>query len=85
MLVPIVAKRVVGADLWTAMQLPDAQWVMVYGRNAAEGTFFYGLVVALTLGASALTYRYIEVPGREWTRRWLARPQPASRVQAANP
>jgi len=84
MIVPIIAKRVVGADLATPMQLADAQWVMVYGRNVTEGTLLYMLVVALTIGASALTYRYIEVPGRDWTRRWLARPQAAARVQAAN-
>ncbi|MEJ6022332.1 acyltransferase family protein [Ramlibacter sp. PS4R-6] len=85
LILPMVVKRVTHLDLWTAMPLPDGQWTMAYGRNGLEGTFFYLLVVAMTLAGSALTYRYVEVPGREWTRRWLARPQVSTQVQAANP
>ena len=85
LILPPVVKRVLHADLWTPMQLPGGQWTMVYGRNELEGTLFYVLVVALTLAASALTYRFVEVPGRDWTRRWLARPQVPAQAQPANP
>jgi peptidoglycan/LPS O-acetylase OafA/YrhL len=80
---PSVVKRLMHADLWTPMQLVDDQWVLAYGRNAVEGTLFYAAVVGLTLAASALTYRFIEVPGREWTRKWLARPQAGANVAPA--
>lgn len=83
LILPTVVKRVVHADLWTPMQLPSGQWTLVYGRNDLEGTLFYVLVVAMTLCGSALTYRFIEVPGRDWTRRWLSRPQVATQVRAA--
>ena len=83
LILPGIVKRVLQVDLWTPMPVSNGQWVMAFGRNDVEGTMFYALVVALTLAASALTYRYVEVPGREWTRKWLARPQSAPRVQAA--
>jgi peptidoglycan/LPS O-acetylase OafA/YrhL len=38
---------------------------------------FYGLVLALTLAFSAFTYRWIETPGREWTRKWVRGVKPA--------
>lgn len=85
LILPTVVKRVLHADLWTPRELPGGQWVMAYGRTELEGTLFYLLVVALTLAGSALTYRFVEVPGREWTRRWLSRPRVAGQVQAANP
>lgn len=85
LIMPTLVKRIVGADLWTPMPLPGGQWTMAYGRNDLEGTLFYALVVAMTLAGSALTYRFVEVPGREWTRRWLARPRIATQVRAANP
>jgi peptidoglycan/LPS O-acetylase OafA/YrhL len=84
LILPTLVKHLFHVDLWTPMQLPGGQWMVAYGRSDLEGTLFYALVVALTLGGSALTYRFIEVPGREWTRRWLARPQVAAQVQAAN-
>jgi peptidoglycan/LPS O-acetylase OafA/YrhL len=84
LILPPVVKRIVHQDLWTPMQLPDSQWVLAFGRNEVEGTLFYAAVVAVTLAASALTYRFIEVPGREWTRKWLARPQASARVETAN-
>ena len=77
LIIPPLVNRIVHADLWRPMQLPDGQWVMAFGRNDVEGTLLYAAVVAVTLAASALTYRFVEVPGREWTRKWLARPQRA--------
>jgi peptidoglycan/LPS O-acetylase OafA/YrhL len=85
LILPTLAKKLLHLDLWTPMPLPHGQWVMVFGRNDVEGTLFYAVTLAVTLVASAFTYRWIEVPGRDWTRRWLARPQAASRVQAARP
>lgn len=85
LILPRVVNRILHADLWTPMQLPGGQWTVVYGRNDVEGTLFYMLVVALTLAASGLTYRYVEVPGRDWTRRWLALPGVSPRATAANP
>ena len=84
LILPPVVKRIVHADLWTPMQLAGNQWVLAFGRNAVEGTLFYAAVVALTLSASALTYRFVEVPGRDWTRKWLARPRASVQVEAAN-
>lgn len=83
LILPTLVKKLLHLDLWTAMPLADGQWVMVFGRNDVEGTLFYAIAVGVTLAASAFTYRWIEVPGREWTRKWLARPQSAARVQAA--
>ncbi|HSH88372.1 MAG TPA: acyltransferase [Ramlibacter sp.] len=71
MLFPIVVKRIVHQDLWTPMPLATGQFVLAYGRNAIEGTLFYIAVLAITLGFSALTYRWVETPGREWSRRWI--------------
>jgi peptidoglycan/LPS O-acetylase OafA/YrhL len=85
LILPRVIKRIVGHDLSTAMPLADGQWVMVYGRNDVEGTLLYVLAVGLTLAMSALTYRFVEVPGRDWTRRWLSGPRRTPQVQAANP
>jgi peptidoglycan/LPS O-acetylase OafA/YrhL len=85
LILPSIIKKATHQDFWSAMPIPGGQWVMVFGRNDLQGTLFYALAVAVTLVASAFTYRWIEVPGREWTRKWLARPQPARRVQAARP
>lgn len=72
---PLIIKRIVHQDLWTAMPLPNGQYVMAFGRNAIEGTLFYALVLAVTLAFSAFTYRWVETPGREWSRRWVGRPE----------
>jgi len=85
LILPTLVKRVTGVDLWTPMPLADGQWVMAFGRNDLEGTLLYGLALALTFAFSAFTYRWVETPGREWTRRWLARPESAPRAQAVRP
>ncbi|AMO24168.1 acyltransferase [Ramlibacter solisilvae] len=74
-LAPPIIKRLMGKELWTAMPLPNGQWVMAFGRNDLEGTLFYGVALAATLALSALTYRWVEVPGRELSRKWLRRPR----------
>jgi len=76
LLVPVVVKRVLHVDLWTPMQTASGQYVLAYGRNDLEGTLWYALVIALTLAFSAFTYRWIETPGRDWSRRWAGRSQP---------
>ena len=75
LILPAVVKRLLQADPWAPMPLPNGQWVMAFGRNEVEGTLGYVAVVLVTLAFSAITYRWVEVPGREWTRRWLSRPQ----------
>jgi peptidoglycan/LPS O-acetylase OafA/YrhL len=82
LIMPAAIKRITHQDLWTAMPLPDGQWVMAYGRNDVEGTLLYVAALALTFAFSAFTYRWVETPGREWTRKWLARPQASPRAQA---
>jgi peptidoglycan/LPS O-acetylase OafA/YrhL len=84
LIMPSIVKRITHVDLWTAMRLPDGQWVMAYGRNDLEGTLFYVAAVAATLVFSAFTYRWVETPGREWTRKWLARPPAAPRAHAVH-
>lgn len=83
LLVPRVVKRVLREDLWTAMPLPNGQYLMAFGRDNLEGTLFYALVLIITLAFSALTYRWVETPGREWTRRWLNRPGARARAKPA--
>jgi peptidoglycan/LPS O-acetylase OafA/YrhL len=71
LVLPRIINRIVRQDLWMPMPLPTGQYVMAFGRNNLEGTLFYGLVLAFTLAFSAFTYRWVETPGRDWTRRWL--------------
>jgi peptidoglycan/LPS O-acetylase OafA/YrhL len=80
MLVPVAVKKLTHLDLWTPMPLPGGQYVQAYGRNDLEGTLFYAVVLALTLAFSAFTYRWIETPGRDWSRRLAGR---AARPPAA--
>jgi peptidoglycan/LPS O-acetylase OafA/YrhL len=78
LVLPPLIKRVVAQDLWTPMQLPTGQYVMAFGRDNLEGTLLYALVLGVTIAFSAFTYRWVETPGRDWTRKWLSRPAPAS-------
>ncbi len=75
LLLPVVVKRILHKDLWAPMALPNGQYVMAYGRDNVEGTLLYGVVLGVTLAFSAFTYRWVETPGRDWTRKWLGRPQ----------
>ncbi len=86
MLVPVLVKKLTRQDLWTPMPLPGGQFVQVYGRNELEGTLFYVLVLALTIAFSAITYRWIETPGRDWSRRMAGRGKaaPDSPASASN-
>jgi peptidoglycan/LPS O-acetylase OafA/YrhL len=70
---PIVARRVLHLDLTRPMALPDGGTVLAFGRNDLEGTLCYGLVLALTIAFSAITYRWIETPGRDFSRQWARR------------
>jgi peptidoglycan/LPS O-acetylase OafA/YrhL len=84
LILPSVIKRIAHVDLWTAMALPNGQWVAAYGRNDIEGTLGYAGALALTLAFSACTYRWVEVPGREWTRKWLSRPPRTAQAHAVH-
>jgi len=76
LLLPRIVKLALGGeDLWRSMPLPNGQYVMAFGRNEVEGTLLYALALAATLALSALTYRWVEVPGRDWSRKWLRRPR----------
>jgi peptidoglycan/LPS O-acetylase OafA/YrhL len=81
-LVPTIFKHGLHRDYTAVMPIAGEPSVEVFGRNDFEGTFFYLLVLALTLLVSAFTYRWIEKPGREWSRRWAGR---ASAVAKAEP
>ena len=83
MLLPRIIKLVTKVDLWTPMPLRDGTMVMAYGRNDLEGTLFYAVVLVVTIAFSALTYRWVETPGREWTRRWVGRTKPPSTIATA--
>jgi peptidoglycan/LPS O-acetylase OafA/YrhL len=85
LILPAIVKRLTHVDLWTPMQLTGGQWMIAYGRNDLEGTLFYVAALATTLAFSAFTYRWVETPGREWTRRWLARPRRAPQAHAVQP
>jgi peptidoglycan/LPS O-acetylase OafA/YrhL len=80
---PAAIKRVVGHDPWTAMPLQNGQYVMAFGRDDIEGTLYYAWLLAVTLAFSAFTFRWVETPGRDWTRRWLGRPEGAYRARSA--
>ena len=83
LILPPLVKRIVGADLWTPMPLPGGQYLMAFGRNELEGTLLYVLVLAATIALSACTYRWVETPGREWTRKWVSRPRALPRSAQA--
>ncbi len=71
---PLLLKRILHVDLWTPFVLASGDTVQLYGRDNVQGTLLYLLVLAITLGFSAFTYRWVETPGREWSRRWAGRP-----------
>jgi peptidoglycan/LPS O-acetylase OafA/YrhL len=83
--VPTAVKQIFHVDLWTPFALTSGQYLQLFGRNNVEGTFFYLLVLALTLAFSAFTYRWVETPGREWSRRWAGRPNTAAAAEPGRP
>lgn len=70
---PLVVRRVFHVELTTTMPLPGGGSVQAFGRNNIEGTLFYVLVLGLTVAFSAITYRWIETPGRNFSRAWARR------------
>jgi peptidoglycan/LPS O-acetylase OafA/YrhL len=83
--VPTFFKHGLHRDYTAVMPVPGQAPVEVFGRNDLEGTFFYLLVLGLTLGVSAFTYRWIEKPGRDWSRRWAGRPAAAPQAEPSPP
>ncbi|HKB54682.1 MAG TPA: acyltransferase [Ramlibacter sp.] len=79
---PAVLKRILHVDLWTPFAIAGGETVQLYGRDNVQGTLLYLLVLAITLAFSAFTYRWVETPGREWSRRWAGRPA-AARAEPA--
>ncbi|MEO8656740.1 MAG: acyltransferase family protein, partial [Ramlibacter sp.] len=82
MSLPIVFKSLTQLNLWTPMELPNGEIMLAFGRNNLEGALYYAAVLCATLAFSAFTYRWVETPGREWTRRWVQRPQSRARAPA---
>jgi peptidoglycan/LPS O-acetylase OafA/YrhL len=82
-LVPTFFKHALHRDYSAMMPIPGEKAVEVFGRNDLEGTLFYLAVLALTLVVSGFTYRWIEKPGRDWSRRWAARPAVTERADPA--
>jgi peptidoglycan/LPS O-acetylase OafA/YrhL len=80
MALPIVFKKLTHLDLWRPMALPNGQQIQAFGHTELQGALFYVAVLACTLAFSAFTYRWIETPGREWTRRWVGRPRSVART-----
>jgi peptidoglycan/LPS O-acetylase OafA/YrhL len=56
-----------GLDLW-GLKLRTAH--QVYGRDALEGLLFMVAFLTAVVALSAFTFRYIEQPGRDWSRRY---------------
>jgi peptidoglycan/LPS O-acetylase OafA/YrhL len=67
-LLPVFFKRALHLDLWTPVTLASGETVELFGRTAVEGTVLFAAVLALTIAFSAFTYRWIETPGRDWSR-----------------
>lgn len=85
MLLPVFVKRIFHVDLWTPVALPTGETALLYGRNELQGTLFYLLVLGLTIAFSALTYRWVETPGRDWSRAWAKRLAARGRAAGAAP
>lgn len=84
-LLPVFFKRALHLDLWTPVTLASGETVELFGRTAVEGTVLFAAVLALTIAFSAFTYRWIETPGRDWSRalaRRLGRRTPAAGASA---
>jgi peptidoglycan/LPS O-acetylase OafA/YrhL len=67
-LLPVFFKRALHLDLWTPVTLASGETVELFGRNVLEGSLLFAAVLALTIAFSAFTYRWIETPGRDWSR-----------------
>jgi peptidoglycan/LPS O-acetylase OafA/YrhL len=72
---PPMLKHGLRLDLSTPVTLVSGETVQLMGRSPAEGTLLYLLVIVLTLAFSAFTYRWVEAPGRNWSRRWAGAPR----------
>jgi peptidoglycan/LPS O-acetylase OafA/YrhL len=82
LVLPTAIKRLTHLDLWTTLVLPDGGSVLAYGRDNFEGTLFYALALGVTVAFSALTYRWVETPGRAWSRRWAGSTARTSAAEA---
>jgi peptidoglycan/LPS O-acetylase OafA/YrhL len=52
------------------IQVPhEGKLIQVFGLNLTQGNLWACVYIILVVGVAALTYRYIEVPSRQWFRR----------------
>lgn len=58
-------------NLWGIVQRSEGP-IQVYGRTLVEGWLFSALFIATTVATSFLTFRFIERPGRAWSRRYCS-------------
>jgi peptidoglycan/LPS O-acetylase OafA/YrhL len=63
----------------------EGQSVKLLGRTPWEGDLWTALLVVLVIGVSYLTYRFIEVPAREWFRKMASGKKPMSLSMAGAP
>ena len=49
----------------------DGQYIDVLGTQQWHGDIAYPIFLAIVIAVSYFTYRWIEKPGREWTRDWV--------------
>ncbi|MDE2447039.1 MAG: acyltransferase [Alphaproteobacteria bacterium] len=59
--------------------------VEMLGQKPLQGDVWTIAFIVIVIGVSALTYRLIEVPSRDWFRRLNSTPRPVLVVQAARP
>lgn len=59
-----------GVNLWGTV-IYQGNSIQAYGRDPFEGIGFLVAMLTITVALSAATYRYIETPGREWSRTFV--------------
>jgi peptidoglycan/LPS O-acetylase OafA/YrhL len=66
-----------GVNFWGSITM-GIETYRAYGRTPMESWMFLLLFLAGTIAFSALTYRFIEQPGRRWARRIVGKDAPVS-------
>jgi peptidoglycan/LPS O-acetylase OafA/YrhL len=64
-------RRHFGINLWGSIKI-DGTSTQAYGASPLQGWLFTGLFMGVTVLFSLGTYRFIEQPGRQWSRNFCA-------------